>query len=94
MFSYFRKRKEREEAKAKREENLEKQRGEVERAMLFKLECDMLTRPCAMNNMENCTSDCVHFAHGRVSRYPFYSHSRLGTKLHWVRKDPRCKLWK
>jgi len=57
-------------------------------AQLKRIEEKMLSTPCSINNMDNCTKTCVHYKAGFVSELEFFD-----TVYAELRK-PRCKLWK
>lgn len=50
----------------------------------------MLSSPCALNGMNNCSAQCVHFYVGFVSKNPdLYAEGFFPTH-----EDPKCKLWR
>jgi len=48
----------------------------------------MLKSPCAVNAMENCKAECVHFCNGYVLRLP-----DLHGGMYFATENPRCRLW-
>jgi len=93
MFDYFRKRKERiEQEKEKHISNMKI----LEHDAKLRIEShqkDMMYRPCAIRNMELCSSNCVHFEGGylgfHASRGKGFNYDLLPIAI-----LSKCKLWK
>jgi len=88
MFGYFKNRKARKE-----KERLEAIAANKERADKVKLELkvskeNMLSSPCAINDMHKCKEECVHFEDGYTYTMPDFN----GGLFNMI-EYPRCKLW-
>lgn len=87
--------------KAKRKakaEKLERERIEYEKQSKLNAENkliliteEMTNKPCAVNNMENCSKTCVHFQVGFV--YNTFSDFGGGAERFFYAVSPYCKLW-
>ena len=89
MFAYFRKRKAREEEHRQTEIAAQREHVELLKHLIYESKKAMLESPCAINNMDTCKKECVHFENGSVYRLPdFYSGSMKN-----MAKYPKCKLW-
>ena len=56
----------------------------------------MLSRSCAVNNMYNCTDQCIHFKEG-TTKMRFICVPGSGSGISGVFYEaipPKCKLWK
>jgi len=49
---------------------------------------EMLSLLCAINGMNNCSDNCIHFKHGRVYRLVLLGEACVDYNL------PTCKLWR
>lgn len=49
---------------------------------------EMTSRPCAINNMDNCNDKCVHLYGGYIGTFVFDG-ERYATD-----RQPKCKLWR
>jgi len=78
-----------EKAKAAKDQQLleEQKSKEQHREKVAELTTSMTSRPCAINDMNKCSIECVHFKKGRV----LYN---VWTGWGYTHDKPRCKLWK
>ena len=88
MFAFFKNRKIRKEQERQEELAAENECLESLKRSIDCLEKAMLNAPCAMNNMHNCTSECVHFEKGYVYQMPDFNGGVWN-----VPENPKCKLW-
>lgn len=78
---------------------LERERREFERLAIEESDCEdelnkstqeMLNKPCAINNFNKCSKDCIHFRHGSVEFDEGYRDFIIPG---YYVIFPKCKLW-
>jgi hypothetical protein len=90
MFKVIKKIKEKRQAAAKEEQRLTDERIKKNKETVARLTEQMTESPCAINDMSNCTQECVHFKNGGT--YALLSIS--GNGVFHTYSVPSCKLWK
>lgn len=90
MLGLYRWYKQRKEAERQEQQEMKRKAHERKEQALREAKQNMLSKPCAINDMNKCTDECVHFQNGYLYLFPGLTG---GTMMELI-EYPKCKMWR
>jgi len=90
MLGLYRRYKERKEAERQQQQERQRKAHERKEQALLTAKQNMLSKPCAINDMNKCIEECVHFQNGYLYHFP----DLIGGPMMELIEYPKCKMWR